>query len=239
SKGFDAVTVAEHDDPPAVFGSDLQKIAYPDNFAKVEKHEREIDEADHHAGNVIDLQVRGEYLYAAMGKDGFRVCDVANIDNKNFSEKMNTAPVSPLGQRFYVKTKNATAVGSPSTLAVDPLRTHVPANQEQPIALMYGFLYVADAQEGLVVIGDPNLKGTSPGVLTLLDGNPTNNFLKRALAFNPGGALNGARRIAIAGHYAYILCVRGLAVVDIENPLAPKITAQVSLDDARGIAIQF
>ena len=119
-------------------------------------------------------------MYAALGKDGFRVYDVANIDNKNFSEKMTTAPVSPLGQRFYVKTKNATSVGSPSTLAVDPLRTRIPANQEQPIALMYGFLYVTDAEEGLVVIGDPNLKGKSPGVLTLLDGNPANNFLKRA-----------------------------------------------------------
>ncbi len=238
-KGFDAVTVAEHDDPPAVFGSDLHKMVYPDDYAKFVKREREIEESDHHAGNVLDLQFRGEYLYAALGKDGFRVYDIANIDNKNFSEKMNTAPVSPLGQRFYVKTKNATAVGSPSTLAVDPLRTRVPANQEQPIALMYGFLYVTDAEEGLVVIGDPNLKSKSPGVLTLLDGNPANNFLKRALAFNPGGALNGARRITIAGHYAYILADRGLEVVDIENPLAPKITAEAPLNDPRGIAIQF
>ncbi len=240
SKGFEAVTVAEHDDPPAVFGSDLQQIAYPDNFAKLTKHHRELDDADHHAGNILDVQLRGEYLYAAMGKDGFRVFDVANIDNKNVSEKMNTAPVSPLGQRFYVKTKNATAVGSPSTLAIDPLRTRIPANQEQPIALMYGFLYVTDAEEGLVVIGDSNLKGKSPGVLTLLDGNPANNFLKRALAFNPNGALNGAKRIAIAGHYAYILCDRGLVVVDIENPLAPRVTSTVDgFNDARGIAIQF
>jgi hypothetical protein len=240
SKGFEAVTVAEHDDPPAVFGSDLQRIAYPDNFARVVKHKREIDEADRHSGNVVDLQLRGEYLYAAMGRDGFRVYDVANIDNKNFSEKMTTAPVSPLGQRFFVKTRNATSVGSPSTLAIDPLRTPVPANQEQPIALMYGFLYVTDAEEGLVVIGDPNLKGKSPGVLTLLDGNPSNNFLKRALSFNPGGILNGARRITIAGHYAYILCDRGLVVVDIENPLEPKVTSEVAgLADPRGIAIQF
>ncbi len=240
SKGFDAVTAAEHDDPPAVFGSDLQHIAYPDHYSKIAKHHGEIDEADHHAGNILDLQLRGEYLYAAMGKDGFRVFDVANIDNKNFSEKMTTAPVSPLGQQFYVRTKNATSVGSPSTLAVDPLRTRIPANQEQPIALMYGFLYVTDAEEGLVVIGDPNLKSKSPGVLTLLDGNPANNFLKRALAFNPNGILNGARRITIAGHYAYILCAQGLVVVDIENPLAPKVTAQIKdLADPRGIAIQF
>ncbi len=193
SKGFDAVTVAEHDDPPAVFGSDLQKMVYSKDYAEVEKHHGEIHEADHHAGNVLDVQLRGEYLYAALGKDGFRVYDVANIDNKDFSEKMTTAPVSPLGQRFYVKTKNATAVGSPSTLAVDPLRTRIPANEEQAIALMYGFLYVTDAEEGLVVIGDPNLKSKAPGVLTLLDGNPSNNFLKRAATFNPNGVLNGAR----------------------------------------------
>jgi len=58
-------------------------------------------------------------------QDGFRIYDVANVDNKNFSEKMTTAPVSPLGQKFYLKTKNAMAVASPSTLAVDPLRTQL------------------------------------------------------------------------------------------------------------------
>ena len=42
NKGFDAVTVAEHDDPPAIFGSDLQKIAYPSNYAKLLKHNREM-----------------------------------------------------------------------------------------------------------------------------------------------------------------------------------------------------
>ncbi|HEX9384196.1 MAG TPA: hypothetical protein VF908_12395, partial [Gemmatimonadaceae bacterium] len=240
SKGFDAVPVAEHDDPTAVFGSDLQRIAYPDNYAKHLKRKRELDESDHHAGNVLDVQLRGEYLYAALGKGGFRVYDVANIDNKNFSEKMVTAPVSPLGQRFFVKTKNATSVGSPSTLAIDPLRTRIPENQEQAIALIYGFLYVTDAEEGLVVIGDPNLKSKSPGVLTLLDGNPANNFLKRATAFNPGGILKGARRITIAGTYAYILCDRGLVVVDIENPLMPKVTAEIAdLIEPRAIAVQF
>ncbi|MGD0435910.1 MAG: hypothetical protein ABSB86_05565 [Bryobacteraceae bacterium] len=239
SKGFDAVSVAEHDDPPAVYGSDLQKLVYSDDYEKLEKRHGELEESDHHAGNVLDLQLRGEYLYAALGKGGFRVYDVANIDNKDFSEKMVTAPFSPLGQRFYVKTKNATSVGSPSTLAVDPLRTRIPANEEQPIALMYGFLYVTDAEEGLVVIGDPNLKSKSPGVLTLLDGNPANNFLKRATTFNPNGILNGARRITIAGTYAYILCDRGVVVVNLENPLAPKVESEIPLNSAQGIAIQF
>jgi len=57
----------------------------------------------------------------------------------------------------------------------------------------------------------------------LLDGNPANNFLKRALAFNPGGVLTGARRITIAGTFAYILTDKALVVVDLDNPLAPKL----------------
>ncbi len=242
SKGYDAVVVAEHDDPPAVFGSDLHKLVYSDDYAKLQKHHGELEEADHHAGSVLDVQLRGESLYAALGKGGFRVYDVANIDNKNFSEKMVTAPVSPLGQRFYVSTKFATAVGSPSTLAVDPLRARLPANEEQPIALFYGFIYVTDLEEGLVIVGDPNLKSKSPGVLTLLDGNPANNFLKKALSFNPDGVLNGARRITIAGHYAYILCNRGLVVVNIDNPLAPKIESEIGapdLTEPQGVAVQF
>jgi hypothetical protein len=241
-KGFDAVAVAEHDDPPAVFGSDLQRTAYPDNFQKLRARNSYLDEAVHKDGNVLDLQARGEYLYAALGKDGFRVFDIANVDNKNFSQKISTAPASPAGQRLYVKTPYATAVASPSTLAIDPLRRREAVNEERPIALMYGFLYVTDLREGLVVIGDANLKGKSPGVLTLLDGDPSNNFLKKALSFNPGGRLNGARRITIAGHFAYILCDAGLVVVDIENPLAPKITDEIgapAFTDPRGIAVQF
>jgi len=38
--------------------------------------------------------------------------------------------------------------------------------------LMYGFLYVTDKYEGLIVVGNPDLKGKNPGIGTLLDGNP-------------------------------------------------------------------
>jgi hypothetical protein len=241
-EGYHAVAVAEHSEPPAILGSDFQKVAYPANYAQHIKNKSELKEADHHDGTVLDLQARGEYLYAATGEGGLRVFDIANIDDKDFSEKMTTAPVSPLGQRFYVKTKYAQAVASPTTLGVDPLRTHRPENEEQSVHLFYGFLYVADKYEGLVIVGNPDLKAKSPGVGTLLDGNPSNNFLKRALAFNPDGALNGARRIAFAGTYAYILCDRGLAVVDLDNPLQPKLVAQIGapgLDDPRSIAVQF
>ncbi|MBZ5644265.1 MAG: hypothetical protein LAO19_16015 [Acidobacteriia bacterium] len=242
SKGFEAVVTAEHDEPEAVIGSDLQRMAYPDDFRKHVDQKRELTTAYRHDGNVLDIQLRGEYAYAAMGEAGFRVFDVANVDNKGFSERMVTAPVSPLGQRLFVKTKYATAVATPTTLGVDPLRTHDPANEEQKIHLMYGFLYVTDKVEGLIVVGNPDLKGKNPGVGTLLDGNPQNNFIGRAATFNPGGILNGARRITIAGTYAYILCDRGLVVVDLDNPLAPRVTAEIGAPDLAGptgVAVQF
>jgi hypothetical protein len=241
-KGFEAIAVAEHDEPEAIYGSDLQRIAYPGNYKNFLDHHRDLSAAAEQPGNVLDIQARGEYAYAALGSGGFRVYDIANIDNKNFSEKVTTAPVSPIGQRFYVPTKNALAIASPTTLAVDPLRRQLPENEEQPIHLLYGFLYVADKEEGLVIIGDANLKSKSPGVGTLLDGNPANNFLKRAVTFNPGGVLAGARRIAIAGTCAYILTDKALVVVDLDNPLVPRVTAIIGapvLNDPRGIAVQF
>ena len=241
--GFEAVAVTEHDEPPTVIGSDFHKIAYPENFQAHVERRGELKEAHTHSGSeVLDLQARGEYLYAATGKGGLRIFDIANIDNKDISEPIVTAPVSPLGQRFYLPTKYATAVATPTTLGVDPLRAHREENEEQSIHLMYGFLYVADKYEGLVIVGDPNLKSRSPGVGTLLDGNPANNFLKRALAFNPDGKLNGARRITIAGTYAYVLCDRGLVVIDLDNPLHPKITGEIGspeLIEPRGLSVQF
>jgi hypothetical protein len=70
---------------------------------------------------------------------------------------------------------------------------------------------VTDVEEGLIVVD----------VATLLDGNPANNFLKRAATFNPDGALNGARHAWMAGQWLYITTARGLAVVDASNPKSP------------------
>ncbi|MEN3335004.1 MAG: hypothetical protein V7641_4369 [Blastocatellia bacterium] len=269
-EGFEAVVVTERDEPQAVIGSYLHKLAFPEEYEKHEHHERELTEAYEHPGNdiirglnpfapqeteVLNVQLRGEYLYAATGRGGLRVYDVANIDQKGFSERMTTAPFSPLGQRFYVKTKYATAVASPSTLAVDPtaslpadllkkfgvtkVRMHRPENEEavnrddkQPIHPLYAFLYVTDKYEGLITVV----------AATLLDGVPTNNFLRRALTWNPNGVLNGANNITIAGTHAYITCDRGLVIVDINNPFEPKVVAEVgapALKNPHAVQIQF
>jgi len=236
SRGFSAVPVAASTEPPVIAGSDFQKLAYPDDYKKFVAGGRQIRTAYQHGGDdVLDVQLRGEYLYAAMGAGGFRIFDVANVDVKDDSERVTTAPVSPLGQKFYLKTKYATAVASPSTLAIDPLRKQVAENEEQSIHPLYAYLYVTDKFEGLIVVGDPKV-----GVGTLLDGDPRNNFLRRAATFNPGGILNGAHRIALAGTHAFILCDRGLVEVDLNDPLHPKVVAEdATIKQGSGLAVQF
>jgi hypothetical protein len=262
---LEAVAVTEHSEPQAVIGSTLHKISYPDNYQKFEKDGRKLKKYYEHVGNpeVLQVHVRGEYAYVAAGKGGLRVYDVAQIDQKGFSERIVTAPVSPFGQKFYVDTKYATAVAAPSTLAVDPARWRMkreadgkivsvdPAtanklheeavkagkpspmiNEEQPIHPLYAYLYVADKEEGLILVN----------AATLLDGDPRNNFLKRALTFNPENALTGANNITIAGNYALVTTDRELVIIDINDPLNPRVRQRIGapqLKNPRGVAVQF
>ncbi|MCA1631129.1 MAG: hypothetical protein LC774_12470, partial [Acidobacteria bacterium] len=142
---------------------------------------------------------------------------------------ITTAPVSRFGQKFWVRTKYATAVAAPSTLAVDPARARLPQNQEQPVHPLYGYLYVADRYEGLILVG----------AATLLDGDPLNNYLKRALTWNPGGVLDGANNITIAGTNAYVTTGSALVVVNIDDPLKPSVAARIPLRNPRAVAVQF
>ena len=161
-----------------------------------------------------------------------KLFDVANIDQKGFSERIVSAPVSPLGQRTRIHTKDATSIALPSTLALDPARTHLPENEEQPIDPFYAFVYVSDREEGLVVVN----------VATLVDGDPDNNFVKEAARFNPGGVLTGASFVAAAGHRLYLTTPHGLFVIDVHDPAHPRIAGQLTGDflrNPRCVAIQF
>jgi hypothetical protein len=244
--GLAGVVVTEQQEPQAVIGSEFHRIAFPDDFKKHLANDGVLQAAHHHqAGDmgdvllrplkrreVLQVQMRGEYLYAACGAEGLRVFDVAFIDDKGFSQRITTAPVSPLGQQFYVKTPYATGVAAPSTTAPDPTRAHAPENFEQPVHAMYGYLYVTDLEEGLVMVGAG----------TLLDGNPLNNFLKKDVTFNPDGILRGARSVTIAGTRAWICCDAGVVVVSIEKPTCPEVVAVIpapQVVDPRTVAIQF
>ena len=257
--GLEAVRVTEWDEPQAVFGSYLQKFAYPDYYkAHVEQNNRELinwqrgkvfdkdnkwsgetgaveEIANVHqktGGEVGCIQNRGEYLYVAEGKGGFRVYDIASVANKGVSERIVTAPFSPLGHDTHIKTKNATCMVLATNQPINPAKNTPEmqkANQEQPFHPIYNYAFVTDSIEGLILVD----------VNTLADGEPRNNFLKRSLTWDADGALKGARHITLGGHFAYITADVGLVVVDLNDPLAPKVTAQIPLDDARQSDIQF
>ena len=236
--GLEAVVVSEREEPQAVIGSELHRLAFPSNFGAHAKAGRRLTEAEHHEGaGIVSLQLRGEYLYAACGADGFRAYDVANIDNKGFSERITTAPVSPLGQDTRVPSKNATAVALPTTMPVHDRSGLLPAefwekNQETKLHPLYRYAFITDAEEGLIVVD----------VMPLADGEPRNNFLRRALTWNPDGILNGATALTLAGTRAYVCTPKGLVIVNLDDPLDPSVTATLgapSLDHPRAVVVQF
>ncbi|MFZ4687638.1 MAG: hypothetical protein ACOYLS_00230 [Polymorphobacter sp.] len=271
--GIEAVRVTEFGEPQAVFGSYLHKYAYPDFYREmVEKHGREL--VNWVRGKIFDkkmsgetnptedirnvhqdaggaarcIQHRGEYLFVAEGKGGFRAYDIANIGNKGVSEKIVRAPFSPLGHDTHIKSPNATCMALATNQPIAVLRNdkmqgeqaqrakgEVPAdplggmNQEQPFHPVYRYAFITDAIEGLI----------ATDIDTLADGEPRNNFFKRAVTWNPNGVLTGARHIILGGHFAYITTPRALVVVDLDDPLKPRLAATVPMDDPRASALQF
>lgn len=254
---IEAVRVTEWQEPQAVIGSYLQRYAYPDWYKlHVEQNGRELK--DWNRGRLVDgklsgeedaveafrntsqgtggqarcLQLRGEYMYVAEGKGGLRVYDVASVMNKGISDRILTAPFSPLGQDIRVRSKNATCMALPTNQPIAPTR-NTPAmrqaNQEQAFHPIYHYAVVTDAEEGLILVN----------IDTLADGEPRNNHLKRAATWNEGGVLNGARHVTLAGNYAYIAANAGVQVVDLSDPLRPKLAGSIPMAGARATALQF
>jgi hypothetical protein len=229
-----AVTVTEWDEPQAVIGSYLQKYAYPDYYAAHQKNGLRLNNAASiSSGEARCLQLRGEYLYVAEGKSGMRAYDVASIGNKGVSQRLISAPASPLGQDTHIPSTDATCVALPTNQPIDPVRNTGDLmrkdNLEQPFHPLYNYAYITDAREGLILTD----------VSTLIDREPRNNFLKRALTWNPGGVLNGARHLTIAGSIVYVSTPRAVVVVSIDSPLEPKVLAELPLEDVRATAVQF
>ena len=232
--GIEGVKVAEYDEPQAVIGSYLQKYAYPDWHRDHQERGRQLVESYSHSGGATGcIQMRGEYVFAAQGDQGFEVYDVASIANKGFAQRIVTAPFSPLGHDTQINSRNATCVALATNQPIAPLRNQGElmrvANQEQPFHPIYDYAFITDSIEGLIVVD----------INTLADGEPRNNFLERALTWHLGGVLDGARHITIAGSYFYIATPRGVVVLDMNDPLHPQVKAQIDLPDARATAVQF
>jgi hypothetical protein len=277
--GIEAVRVSEWGEPQAVFGSYLHKYSYPDFYKlHVEQNKRElktwrrskpfvkglkggevdgyeeIDNVTHDTGGAARcLQLRGEYMFVAEGKGGFRAYDVASIGNKGISQKIITAPFSALRDDTHIATKNATCMALPTNQNIAPERqdamktvkalfgrpvidpfTGKPANlfeanHEQEFDAIYSYAAITDSEEGLILVN----------INTLADRDPRNNNLKRTITWNPNGVLKGARHITLGGHYAYIAADAGLVVVSLKDPKAPRLVTTLPMDDPRASALQF
>ncbi len=229
-----AVQVTEWEEPQAVIGSYLHRYAYPDWARQHRDRNLELLTAHgHDAGATRCLQLRGEYLYAAEGERGLVIYDAASIGNKGVSQRLVTAPFSHLGHDARVGSKDASCVALPTTQPVHPARNTGDRmrieNLEQPFAPIYNYALVTDAAEGLILVD----------VNTLADGNFRNNRLKRALTWNPDGVLDGARHITIGGNIAYVIAGRGLVILDLADPLNPRVASTLPLANGRASVLQF
>lgn len=230
--GLEAVQVTEWPEPQAVIGSYLHKYAYPDYFSQHQEHAKQLQVSHHHkaeGGPTNTIQLRGEYLYTTAGPGGFRVYDAASVANKGFSERIVTAPVSPLGQDTHVSSKNATSFALPTNMPVAPFREQLAENKELPLHAIYHYAFITDSEEGLILVN----------VDTLQDGDPTNNFLERALTWNPDGILNGAKTIQLAGSLGFIGTADRVVILDLDDPLNPKLIRELPFRSPSAIAVQF
>jgi hypothetical protein len=234
SGSVEAAQVTEWEEPQAVIGSYLQKYAYPDFYqSHIDKGRKLTIGHSHGSGEVNCLQLRGEYLFAAAGRKGLQVYDVASIANKGVSQRIISSPASRVGQNTTIKSTDATCLSMLTTQPIAPARNEGElmreVNQEKPFHPIYNYVVITDSVEGIIL--------TDVG--TLSDGEPRNNFLKRALTWNEQGILDGARDIEVGGHYAYIVADAGLVIIDLDTPLAPRYVATVPLNKGRDAFQQF
>ena len=200
------------------------------------------------------LQNRGEYMFVAQGSGGFRVYDIASIANKGFSERIITAPFSPLGQDTHVAIAQRHLHGAadqPADPAGPQRRDGRDAARRSPTARpspcsrrirssastrSTDYAVVTDAEEGLILVN----------VDTLADGEARNNLPAPRQLRQRRQCLERERRAdRRPAHHARAAIMPisppmpAWSCVDLDDPLAPRVTATVPLNDARASALQF
>ena len=156
------------------------------------------------------MQPRGEYLYAACGEDGVRVFDIAFIDNKSFSERITTAPVSP-HRPEVLRADRSTPRPSPRRARRPRTRraSRIPSNKEPKVHPLFGYLYVADKYEG----PDPRRRRHHHRRQPDQQLPQARRHLQSRTASS-----TGASNVTIVGNYAYVCCDAGLVVVIDRRP---------------------
>jgi hypothetical protein len=243
-----AVRVSYGYEPQPVIGSNMQRIIDPGKFDEFVKAGRRLDKVHYSTPGAAGMNygsaqtapadhpncvvARGEFLFVADGRAGFKVYDIANVDAKKAAQKVLLTPFA-FGDSLQLRTKNATWVDFPASGPMDFGRPQSTVNMEGKKWEGFQYGYITDSVEGLIVV-DCN---------TFFDRNPQNNFLRRSATFNPNGALTGAVSVKVAGSYAYVSLGRnGLQVVDVSDPIHPKLAGRIGnpdLVDTRSCYVQF
>ena len=123
-------------------------------------------------------------MFVAEGRGGFRVYDVASIGNKGVSDRILTAPFSPLGNDTHVASGNATCMALPTNQPIAPTRNTErmrTENLEQAFHPIYHYAVITDAEEGLILVN----------VDTLADGSILSTEVPNEAATPNGFALLG------------------------------------------------
>ncbi len=232
--GVTGIQVTEGREPQPVIGSNFHRILHPQSYDKFVGGGRRLPIAySRRATGVQALTYRGEYLLSAEGSGGFKLYDIANINNKAVAQRIVQAVNSPFGERTEVPSPDATFAYFPSSLPVHYGRKMPEENQEQPLHAIFRFALGTDRQDGLVLID----------VNTLTDNDPENNRLRRDVVFNPQGKLRGAVMVKTYGRYAYVVSEEtGLSVVDINTPYTPRLVYQSApgeLDRPNAVELQL
>jgi hypothetical protein len=233
-KSVTGVKVTDGYEPQPVIGSSFQKQLDPAAYQAFVAKGRKLGTAyNRRAPNVRSVTVRGEYMLTAEGSSGFKVYDIANINNKAFAQRINQRDNSPLGEGTVVHSPDATFLYTPTSVPIHLGRPQRPENREQPIHPLYRYAFATDRKDGLVLID----------INTLEDNNPENNKLHRDVVFNPEGKLSGAMMVKTWGHYAFVVSEQtGLSVVDVDNPTQPRLAGQSApgdLNGARAVELQL
>ncbi|MHC4547850.1 MAG: hypothetical protein ACYTEZ_03655 [Planctomycetota bacterium] len=250
-RGIEAVVVAERDEPRAVIGSTLHRVAFPDRHKQHLMDRRQLKGGYRlHVGRrsrrANSVQLRGDRLCVADGPGGLRVFATAGIDRRGDSGGMARTP-------FVVRTMNATGVAAPTTFGtvMHPL---------------YTFSYVADSEEGLVITApgaDPRRRALTFNPDGLLKGARTITLAGRFayLGCDRGlvvvdledparpaiasviSRLEGVRGIAVQFRYAFVACAGGLASLDVTSEAdgsfkkEPSVVSLLELEDARQVYV--
>jgi hypothetical protein len=218
-KGFHGVVWTEPEEPQAAIGSYLHKLAYPANYQQHIDNRSELKEAHEHGGaDVQDVVLRGEYLYTANGPGGMEVFDVAKHRPEGFLRAhrhraclaTRSAHLRPHAVRHVDRAPEHARARS---------GTSPPAGERRAADR-----YVLRLRLRLGSAGRPRCDQRRHAGRRQSE----NNFLKKDVSFNPGGVLTGATFVATAGHRLYMTTPRGLYVINVSDPMNPRIEGELT-----------